>query len=255
MTTTSTTKDTAPRKGRPVIELGSDLSPAVAAIERAYRMFQDQYPDAPPVTIVVKRDERAWGHTTVAKVWSPSRKATEGATRFEIMISGENLRRGAEAVAATLLHEAAHARNLAAGVLDTDTNGRHNTLFRDRAQEHGLRIEQDGWHGWTITSWTPEGLTRWARLIKVIAAGLAKAAAAAPANADHLGKAKPAAGTPAKPGKAAGPVAPPKRGDRNLVKATCPCGYSIRASRGVLDKSQPTCSECEQPFEPAGGAS
>jgi hypothetical protein len=249
--TTTTAKATAAKKSRPVIELGADLSPAVAAIETAVRMFTKSFPDTPPITIVVKRDERAWGHTTVAKVWG-SKKVSQ-ATRFEIMISGENLRRGAEAVAATLLHELAHARNLSKGVLDTDVNGRHSRKFADVAEEHGLVITQDGWHGWTVTNWSPEGKARWARLIATIQRGLDRSAAAANADMTHMGikPAKPAGkADPTKPGGVA--VAPPKRGNRNLIKAVCGCGHSIRASQGVLDKAKPTCSECGQPFEPVG---
>jgi len=251
MSTSHTTTNTLAGEATPVLALGADLSPAVAAIEKAYRLIQAAFPDAPDVTIVVKRDERAWGHTTVAKVWSPATHTQ--ADRFELMISGENLRRGAEAVAATLLHEAVHARHLAAGVLDTDVNGRHNLLFKAGAEEHGLTCEQLTWHGWTKTALSPEGAKRWRRLVKVIEAGLAKSAAAAAPNLDHLGKAPtPAEGegdgteapTPA-------PAAPRKRGDRNLVKGVCACGYSIRASRGVFDKARPRCEECQEPFEPA----
>jgi hypothetical protein len=248
---TTTAKTTTPRKAtKPVIELGADLSPVVGAIERAVRLFTKTFPDTPPVTIVVKRDEKAWGHTTVAKVWAPSKRKADVATRFELMISGENLRRGAEAVAATLLHELAHARNLNRGIVDTDVNGRHNTKFKATAEEHGLAITQVGWHGWTGTEWTDEGKATWAPLIKMIDRGLQRSAAVAPADLSHIGvTAKPTKGVNGtKPGGVA--VAPPKRGDRNLTKAMCSCGHSIRASRGVLDAAAPTCSICNEPFKP-----
>jgi hypothetical protein len=250
---TTTAKSTpAKRRTKPVIELGADLSPAVAAIEAAVRMFTKKFPDTPPVTIVVKRDERAWGHTTVAKVWGPSKAKATAATRFEIMISGENLRRGAEAVAATLLHELAHARNLSKGVLDTDTNGRHNVKFKTTAEGHGLAITEVGWHGWTGTDWTPEGKVEHKAIIDTIARGLAKSAAVADADLSHLpgakGTAKPKPGTPGAPGGAGVAVAPPKRGNRNLLKASCKCGHSIRVSKGVLDTAVPTCSVCNEPF-------
>lgn len=252
-TTTTTAKTTTPkRKPKAVLTLGADLSPAVAALERAWRMVQKKFPDAPPVTIVVKRDAQAWGHTTVAKVWAPAKAKAKAADRFEIMISGENLTRGAEAVAATLLHEGAHARNLNRGILDVDTNGRHNLKFKATAEEHGLSITQDGWHGWTITNWTPEGLKEWATLIKCIATGLAKSAAVAPANMGHLGKTPPTK-TPTPPTTPGGvAVVPPKRGNRNLIKAVCMCGHSIRASQGVIDNAKPTCTACDSPFEAVG---
>jgi hypothetical protein len=260
MPTTTTAKSTTARKGvKPVMDLPADLSPAVSAIERAYRMFQRKFKDAPDVTIVVKRDERAWGHTTVAKTWAPAAKMDAPADRFEIMISGENLRRGAEQVAATLLHEAAHARNLAKGILDTDSNGRHNVKFKETAEDHGLCIEMAGWHGWTKTSWTEDGLKTWKSLVKVIDTGLKKAAAVAPASLDHMGKpivlppVPPVVGPDGdpRPGGFA-PVAPPKRGNRNLLKAICPCGHAIRVSQGVLDAAAPTCSACSEPFKSIG---
>jgi hypothetical protein len=240
-------KDTTANTTAPaVIELGADLSPAVKALETAYRMIQRKFPEVPHATIVVKRDAKAWGHTTVAKVWAPNK--AEQADRLEIMISGENLARGAEYVAATLLHEAAHAWDLALGIMDTDVNGRHNKLFKMRAEELGLTVEQQGWHGWTNTTLTEDQakLPLVARIIATIDRGLTKSAkAAAPAPVVSL---PPATGGIVLP-PAAGTVAPPRRrGDRNLLKATCSCGDSIRVSRGVLDRCQPTCQECGDMF-------
>jgi hypothetical protein len=248
-------KDTSNSKNQaPVMDLGADLSPALHAIERAYRLIQKRFPDAPDVTIVIKRDERAWGHTTVAKVWAPAAKDGQ-ADRFEIMISGENLRRGAVAVAGTLLHEAAHARNLANGVLDTDMNGRHNRQFAATAEAHGLTVTQRGWHGFAQTELEADGQAAWTQLVKVIATGLAKSAATAAPSIDHLPTPE-APATPPKPvkgpdGEIIGkvPATPRKRGNRNLLKATCGCGHSIRLSRGVWDLAQPTCQECSQVFE------
>jgi hypothetical protein len=242
----------------PVMELGADLSPAVKALEQAYRLIQKRYKDAPNVTIVVQRDSKAWGHTTVAKVWAPAGAEAPMADRFELMISGENLRRGPLAVAATLLHEAAHCRNLANGILDTDTNGRHNTTFKATAEQHGLSVEQDRWHGWTKTALTPEGEKSWAQLVKVITTGLARSAATAPMSIDHLGVPAAPAGE-GEDGAAApvtitpgGMVRPPKRGNRNLLKASCSCGHSIRVSQGVLDAAQPTCQVCDEAFTAVG---
>lgn len=251
---TNTNKTKANPTAPVVMDLGADLSPAVKAIETAYRMFQRKFTDAPNVTIVVKRDERAWGHTSVAKLWAAAGSEAP-ADRFEIMISGENLRRGAEMVAATLLHEAAHARNLSKGILDTDTNGRHNKLFKCTAEEHGLACECDSWHGWTLTTLTDDGRKMWAQLIRTIDLGLRKSAAAAVPSLDHLPK--PANGSQAptvtiKPGKTGVAIAPPKRGNRNLLKATCGCGHSIRVSQGVLDAAQPTCQVCNEAFEAVG---
>ena len=241
--------DTASTDAPAVLELGADLSPALRALERAYRLIQKRYPDAPDVTIIVKRDERAWGHTTVAKVWAPA--GVEDADRFEIMISGENLRRGAVEVAGTLLHEAAHARNLSRGVLDTDVNGRHNKSFATTAEEHGLTVATNGWHGFAATSLEASGQAQWRQLVKVIATGLAKSASTARPAVDHLPPAPPTATPPSVGVSGPAPVGPRKRGNRNLLKAVCGCGHSIRVSRGVLETAVPTCQVCEEPFATA----
>jgi hypothetical protein len=242
-----------------VLELGADLSPVVKAIESAYGMIQRRYKDTPNATIVVKRDRFAWGHTTVGKAWAGSAHSGD-ATHFEIMISGENLRRGAVHVAATLLHEAAHARNLQAGILDTDSNGRHNLKFKARAEEHGLTITNVGWIGWSGTELGEDGQAAWKQLVSTIERGLAKSAAPAPVNLTHLGiTGKPEA--PAVEGGEApvitpgAPVAPPVRGPRNLLRTACGCRkangkpqWIIRMSQGALDACTPTCQTCGEAF-------
>lgn len=248
MSTTATTKarrTVAPKTTPPVLNLGADLSPAVKALEEGYRIIQAEYPSAPAVTVVVKRDARAWGHTTVDPQWTAATSDGETATHYEVMISGENLRRGAEAVAATLLHEAAHAINLASGVRDCDVNGRHNTKFRDQAQAMGLDVAEYGWHGWTLTTLSDEGRTRWAALLARLDEGLNASAVAI--DPSVLVVVPPAAGGAPTAGPVA--VAPPKRtGRRNLIKAVCTCGHSIRASQTVLDNAKPLCAACGQQF-------
>lgn len=267
MNTTTAPKshnETEPSTAPAVIELGGDLSPAVKAIETAYRMIQRRHKDLPDVVIVVQRDKFAWGHTTVAKTWTPAGlvETDPTATRFELMISGENLRRGAVAVFATLLHEAAHAANLQAGIFDTDASGRHNLLFRDRAMLHGLTVEQapkgTPMHrlGFTITTISEESQQSWRQAIATIARGLGKAAVAGDASVAHLGievpkppkPVAPVAGITLVPGA---PVAPRTRGSRNLAVGTCGCGRKIRASRGVLEDCAPTCQVCGEAFQVA----
>lgn len=237
-----TASDTTPDTEAPVLlDLGADLSPALRALEVAYRMIQRRFPGTPDATIVVKRDAHAWGHTTVAKTWASARKDAGDGTHFEIMISGQNLRRGAVYVAATLLHEAAHAHNLAAGVLDVDSNGRHNLKFKARAEIHGLTVENTNWAGWTTTSLGEESQVKFARLIAKIRTGLDRSAAAAD---------KPALVSIPVVGPAGVTViTPPKRGPRNNYVAICGCGFKIRASRGVLEACKPLCQTCSQPFE------
>ena len=240
----STTAKTQPApRGKAVVNLAdADLSPAVKAIESAYRAIRRRHPEVPAATIVVKRDNRAWGHTTVGKVWGP--KGAKSADRLEIMISGENLSRGAVAVVATLLHEAAHARNLAAGVLDTDVNGRHNRKFAESAELLGLTVKDAGRLGWTVTSLTPKQAKAWAAVVAQVKRGLDKAAAAR----HPVAVVNPTTGKPVPvPGK--GITGPRTRtGNRNLARAECGCGKVIRASLGVLEACKPTCQVCGEAF-------
>ena len=73
---------------------------------------------------------------------------------------------------------------------------------------------------------------------------------------DHLPKLPTAPAAPGKPGVTitgpGGLIVPPKRGNRNLLKAVCGCGLSIRVSQGVLDAAQPTCQTCSEVFQPVG---
>jgi hypothetical protein len=236
------------------------LSPIVKALETAWRMIRRRYPDAPNVVIVVQRDRKAWGHTTVHQVWH-SRAAAQAksgmADLYEVMISGENLDRGAVAVAATLIHEAAHARNLAQGIKDTDVNGRHNLRFKDTAEAMGLTVGKyegrGAYLGWTDTSLDDDGQARWASMIKTIERGLAKAArarhAAMVTSGDDQGAG--AGGMGGWPLGGAGlPPATKRGGRRNLIKAECQCGYSVRLSQTVLDLAKPQCQACGQPFDP-----
>lgn len=239
------------RKGKTpaaTVELAADLSPAVRALETAYRMIQRRHPEVPDVTIVVKRDGRAWGHTTVARIWSPAKG--EEADRLEIMVSGENLARGAREVAATLIHEAAHARDLALGILDTDVNGRHNAKFRASAEALGLTCGKHAgheWMGYSATSLTDEQAEHWRHLIACIERGLAKAAKAH--RSGSLAVDPGTGSTTVTVGPTGGIIGPRRRGgNRNLLKAVCGCGHSIRLSQTVLDTAEPTCQVCSEPF-------
>lgn len=220
--------------------------------------------ELPPVVVVVKRDSRAWGHVTIAETWGRTDRELDDDYPYawqavsigapcdreirrgyrELMVSGENLARGAREVFGTVAHEMTHIYNLCVGVRDVDTNGRHNTRFRDSASDlFGLLIEQFSpghYLGWTKTTVTSDCAKRYRPQIERIQQGIS-----ATARDDQFA------------GFGGGGVAGifgggdrPKTGgrDRNLLKATCGCGLSIRASRKVL-VSGVRCDECEQLFE------
>jgi hypothetical protein len=236
------------------------IAPVVASLQKVWKRLQKAQPTLPDATIVIKRDSRAWGHTTTMKVWGS--QATKGRgkaktvslanERFEVMVSGENLSRGPVAVLGTLLHEAAHALNLADGIMDVDSNGRHNKKFKARAEEAwGLDIRDLGnWLGWTDTHVPAECAKRWSVEVKMIATALHKATVA---HHPSVGKGGTAVIVPPKPGRT-------KTGGRakNLNRAVCKCvpdasGWrpSLRASARVLAIGI-KCEECDALFEVTG---
>lgn len=238
------------------------IAPVVASLQKVWKRLQKVQPTLPDATIVVKRDSRAWGHTTTQKVWGSQKSKGRGKAktvslaneRFEVMVSGENLSRGPVAVLGTLLHEAAHALNLADGVMDVDSNGRHNKKFKARAEAAwGLDIRDLGnWLGWTDTHVPAECEKRWAVEVKMIATALHKATVA-----HHPGLATATGGV------AVPPVMPPgktRTGGRakNLNRAVCKCeadpsGWrpSLRASARVLAIGI-KCESCDALFEVTG---
>jgi len=236
------------------------IAPVVATLQKVWTRLQKAQPDLPDATIVVKRDARAWGHTTVQRVWGAqatkgrgkAKVATLTHERYEVMVSGENLSRGAITVLGTLLHEAAHALNLVREIRDVDSNGRHNKRFQATAAEYwGLDIRDLGnYLGYTDTYVPAEAQARWATEVRMIATALAKSTVA------HHPKAV-TGGTVVLP-----PVAPgkTKTGGRakNLSRAVCACeadatGWrpSLRASAKVLALGI-RCEECDSLFQVTG---
>lgn len=213
----------------------------------------------PPAVFVVKRDARAWGHITVGHAWASETEEVDTEHMYawqavsmgvpftvtkshgfhEIMVSGENLSRGARAVFGTVAHEATHALNIVRGVRDVDSNGRHNRKFADLAEHlFGLTIEQAGSIGWSKTTVGDECARRWRDEIRRIDEAINAIARHATPTGGGLttGGFGIFGGSPA-----------PKGRNKNLLKAVCGCGSSIRASRTVLAKGV-TCDECGEAF-------
>jgi len=216
----------------------------------------------PPALFVVKRDARAWGHITLATAWAtetetldedyayagwalsmgvtPTRTVAQGF--HEIMVSGENLSRGGRAVFGTVAHEATHALNIARQVRDVDSNGRHNRKFADLAEQmFGLTIEQHGSIGWSLTTVGDDCYRKWRRSIERLDEAIRAVA--------HHGQAQGFGGFAPGGFGIFGGTPTPKGRNKNLLKATCGCGSSIRASRTVLTKGV-SCDGCGENFTP-----
>lgn len=182
----------------------------------------------PNVIIVIDRDTTSkagsvkYGHITTAPAW-----ATESGEGFhEIVLTGEGLRRGGKETAGTLLHEMAHAVNIAKGVKDCDTNGRHNKNFKNTAESvFGLTISEDGARGWSHTEVTEECAETWGDMIA------------------RLDRAISLVSCVLKTGDKE------KKRNKNLLVGICKCEepQKIRASAKVF-MGGVTCDECEQNF-------
>jgi hypothetical protein len=157
----------------------------------------------------------------------------------EIMVSGENLARGAREVFGTVAHETAHAFNIASGIRDVDSNGRHNKRFKDSAENlFGLTITEAKGIGWSVTEVGEECATTWADAIALLEDAIT---ASAPRSGFGVfgGGSRPTTGKGSRGGQGR---------DKNLKKATCGCGSSIRTSAVALAKGI-TCGGCGEDFE------
>lgn len=182
----------------------------------------------PKVWVVVARDEERkggglkLGHITTAPAWQTG----EGEGFLELLITGQGLARGGREVFGTLAHEMSHAYNIAKGIKDTDSNGRHNKKFKDTAEKvFGLSIENHKSIGWSVTTVPDTTAELWAGLIADIDEAITAVA----------GGLKTAPKT--------------KKRNKNLLKAVCECGKVIRASRTVLEECEPMCKVCDSVFK------
>ena len=180
----------------------------------------------PRVLVAVARDEERkggglkLGHITTMPAW----ESTEGEGFLELLITGQGLTRGGRSVFGTLAHEMAHAYNIARGIKDTDSNGRHNKKFKDTAERvFGLSISNHKSIGWSVTEVPEETANYWHGLIADIDEAITAVAG----------------------GLKSAPK--PKKRNKNLLKATCECGKVIRVSRTNLEFVG-DCRACETPF-------
>ena len=241
------------------------LSPVIDALHGAYNdlcahVKETTGKDMPSAIIVVKRDARAWGHITVSgNAWKTETQELDSDYAYapiaismglglktvekgfhEIMVSGENLGRGAVAVFGTLAHETAHAYNIVSGIRDVDSNGRHNKKFKSTAESlFGLEITKVSESiGWSHTEVPDACAKQWRKSIKEIEKAIATVAQHSPTSFG---------GSFGGGGFFGGGASPTGR-NKNLLKATCGCGSTLRASAKVLKECEPTCKKCGEAF-------
>lgn len=213
------------------------LSPVIAALDQAWAMMRERVPELGAAVIVVKRDSNAWGHYTLDRPWG---RPYGGEMLPEIMISGENLARGAKAVFGTLAHEATHYLQHVDGVKGVDSNGRHNMKFAAGAAFYfGLDVTKVvEHHGFSNTEVPDAAVEIWKDVIDVIDAGIAVAA-----GRPHV------AGLPGVGISVGGGSGIRGGRNKNNDKYTCQCGHIMRMSRKAYVASQPYCSVCVSNFE------
>ena len=201
-------------------------SAVVAALEEAWTAIRSRHPDVPQVVVVLGAGSEArrglfkWGHFAAAR-WQVA-----GSNRPEVLVSGEGLKRGARAVLATVLHEAAHGLANTRGVKDTSRQGRwHNRRFAALAGELGLKVDADPKTGWSQTSLTDQLTDRYAPQLTALDAALQlwrhTERQLGPATVAH-----------------------------NLLACSCACGRKLRVSRTTLEQAPIICGACEERFEP-----
>ena len=194
----------------------ASLADTTRALQDAADIISDTVPGTPRVTVIIARlnaDARRkgakYGHTTVRKVWND---ADTGNDTYEVAMAAEYINRPTSEVFGTLLHEMAHAYNLANDIKDTDQNGRHNLRFRDTAERlFGLSITEAERIGWSVTECPDATVKRFARAFTHTV------------KSQRFRAAAPAAGAPTRAGR-----------DRNLPLLVCGCGNKVRASRAVM---------------------
>lgn len=118
------------------------------AVNDAYQAIRQHRKDVPNAVIVLGASSQTTHGHFHANTWSKDKTGRH----HEIQLSGESLRRGAEAVFGTLMHEAVHAEAFVTGVQDTSRYGRyHNKRFKALGEAAGLVLIQDPRNGWSQT--------------------------------------------------------------------------------------------------------
>lgn len=216
-------------------------TPLVAAIENAWGHMQEKHSEIPDVVVtlgsgIVQRGVKL-GHFA-ANVWA---RGGEEGTVHELFVGGEGLMLGAEAVMATLLHEASHALAEARGIKDVSRGGRyHNANFKAIAEEMGIEVHHGKDLGWSETTLPKDTADSYEGAIFEL--DLAITAYRAGITLE-----------PSTTGGTTTPVAvPTRKGGRtnsnNGLSLRCGCNRRIRVSNAVAEMGGITCNVCGSEF-------
>lgn len=117
--------------------------------------------------ITVQRDERnkTYGWFSTKPVWFDGADDKNGA--HEINITAQQLNRGMDGIAATMIHEQCHLYAHMHNMQDCSRGGTyHNKLFAKIAGDHGLVVKQVKTYGWSYTELTEASKALIAKWVK-----------------------------------------------------------------------------------------
>ena len=135
------------------------------AVNDAYQAIRQHDKDVPNAVIVLGASSRTNHGHFLANSWAKDKTSRQ----HEIVLNGESLRRDAESVFATLMHEAAHAKAYNTDVIDTSRMGRyHNAKFKALGEGLGLVLNKDDRNGWTLTDLSKETKREYSKEITAI---------------------------------------------------------------------------------------
>ena len=113
----------------------------------------------PVITLSQKGTKAAKGWCTEKKVWAQTGGDSASERFYEINICPEYLNRPVEEICGVLLHETVHLFNIMKGIQDSTSNGQyHNKLFKESAEQHGLKAEKTERYGYAQTSLKTEAV-------------------------------------------------------------------------------------------------
>jgi hypothetical protein len=219
-------------------------TPLVSAIEQAWGHMQEKHTELPDVVVtigsgIVQRGVKL-GHFA-ANAWTRGDDITSEV--HELFVGGEGLMLGANAVMATLLHEAAHALAEARGVKDCSRNGRyHNAKFAEIAREMGIEVSHSKELGWSDTTLPEETAASYEGAIFALDLAITSyraGAILAPEGEDGKAPAAPVTKAPRGGGRAS---------NNNGVSLACTCGRRIRVSNTVAEMGGISCNLCGGQF-------
>ncbi len=214
----------------------------IQALAQVWQSIRAHHPQVPGVMLLPAPAPAGRLGSRVLGYFAPLRWRTrqgDGALMHEVVVVGEHLNRSAEDVLETLLHEAAHALNFARNIRDCTASQYHNSHFKRAAEELGLEVQRVPNYGYALTRMRLSTPDRYFDELAVLDAALIH-------RRTWRANTK-SGGDGSDPGDNPTASAPRSR----YLKATCRCGFNIRAARSTFTNTVIRCESCDAPFERA----